>query len=122
MQIALTSNHILLTYIAYLVSFVSYQYLKRSLVAIKKRYTCSPCFPNERQKWRLLPSAPLSGVPDFKTYILFVRFKKTYSYSSWKEEGKWNKIAVLPRDHVQVLQILEVLSKSFLKRASDSCS
>ena len=49
MQIALSSNHILLVCIPHL-----------------KNHLCSPCSPNENQKGRLLFSAPISGVPASK--------------------------------------------------------
>ena len=62
-QIILSSNHILLTYIAYFIPFISYQCQKRDSITFQKGHFCSPAPLNERQEGRLLPSAPLSGVP-----------------------------------------------------------
>ena len=61
-QIALSSNHILLVYIAYLISSLSYQCLK-VLLHFKQGSFAPPALLNERQEGCLLPSAPLAGVP-----------------------------------------------------------
>ena len=61
-QIVLSFNHILLIYIAYLISVVAYKCSKRIPLHFKKG-TFAP--PSERQEGSLLLSAPLPGVPVF---------------------------------------------------------
>ena len=60
-QVAISSNHILLVYIAYLTSVVSYQCPKKILLHFVKGTFAPPALLNERQEGRLLPSAPLLG-------------------------------------------------------------
>ena len=62
-QIILSSNHILFTYITYLISFASCQCLKKGFYYIlQKAVLLPPSLPDERQEGLLLPFILLSGV------------------------------------------------------------
>ena len=54
----LSSNHILLTYIAYLISFVSYQCLKRGSITFLKRALLLPLLPQMKGRKGLAPFCP----------------------------------------------------------------
>ena len=56
--IILSSKHILLTYLAYLIYFVSYQCLKRILLHFKKGTFAPPTPPSERQEGACSPLPP----------------------------------------------------------------
>ena len=60
-QIALSSNHTLLVYIAYLIYAAPYQCLKKDSVAFFTGHFTPPAPPHERQEGRLLLSAPMPG-------------------------------------------------------------
>ena len=60
MQIALSSNHILLAYKAYLTSVEFYSFVKQILLHVRKGTSAPSAYPNVRQEGRLFP---LFGVP-----------------------------------------------------------
>ena len=78
-QIALSSNRILLVYIAHLISFVSYQCLKRVLLHFKKGTFAPPVPQNEMQEGRMLPSVPSpTCLPSLSSLVLIALILSNY--------------------------------------------
>ena len=134
MQIALSSSHMFLIDIAYVISIVSYQCLRKDSIVFQKGHFCSPCSPNERQEGCLLPSAPFSpeclepkhqkkftidsGIfqGDSLSPLLFLFFFGTAKQSALDQKGTYKYFGINEGDGIQHSKMKGHIRKEYYRR------